>query len=187
MKKRESYRTDESIAAMFWHSCLGKLVVLIALIAVVLIVAFATRPSVEKMQRCTVDDVRQSLLLADSIKTDGLDDALNSIYFAFSSADSVDNDTLEQRFYRENRLFFNAHTFYSTTYIYNNSRAEGIRCEFGIFGIVMPLVNYKQFISREGTLRRGYDHKILEVPEPEDKYFGENPDLGGIFEYEEEY
>jgi hypothetical protein len=67
-------------------------------------------------------------------------------------------------------------------YIYNSFYIEGKRCGWGIFGLVIPTVNFNDFL-----LRMGPGFKEYKRPEPDfddsPEYLGENPDLGGVFQY----
>jgi hypothetical protein len=73
--------------------------------------------------------------------------------------------------------------------IYNSFQVGGERCGIGFFGLVFPTVNFNKYIIHDGPLRGEYSKPITPVPVDttnQEGAFGENPDLGGIFRYENE-
>jgi hypothetical protein len=46
--------------------------------------------------------------------------------------------------------------------LHNNFKPEGIRAGIGIFGIVIPTVNFNDFLFRIGPMHRGYEQKIIQ-------------------------
>ena len=91
---RGNYRTHESLMHEFWHSCLGKLVFLAAIIGVILIIAALTVPDEKTMKEEMTDNIRQCIEANDSIKTDWIDDAINNIGYIFTHADSIPNQEI---------------------------------------------------------------------------------------------
>ena len=85
-----------------------------------------------------------------------------------------------------NRLEYYDHTLFSTIRLYNNYRIEGVRCAVGIFGMVIPTANFNDFLLRVGPVRKDYNQPVVTNPGGDEEYFGENPDLGGVFRYEGE-
>ena len=185
---RGSYRKQESLIKEFSNSCLGRAIIGVAIMIVLAIVALITNPSAETMQAEMRDNIRQCIQENDSIQTDWIDDAVNNAGYIFTSADSVNTPEqldLLDLFDRYNRLECYNHSLFSTMHIYNSFYIQGKRCGIGIFGIVIPTVNFSDFLLREGTMRKDYNQLIINttiVPE-DDGYLGENPDLGGVFEY----
>jgi hypothetical protein len=59
---------------------------------------------------------------------------------------------------------------------------EGVRCAIGVFGIVIPTANFNDFLLRVGPMRKEYNTPAINTSVDEE-YFGENPDLGGVFQY----
>jgi hypothetical protein len=89
-------------------------------------------------------------------------------------------------FFDHNQLMYSNHTLFSTMRLYNSFQVQGIRCGIGIFGLVIPTVNFNDFILRSGPLRREYNQPVIHNDLGDDTYMGENPDLGGAFHYEGE-
>ena len=185
---RGSYRKKESIFTEFFHSCLGRAVIGLVIIANMFILAVITCPSEETMYNETRDNIRQCIEASDSLQIDGLDETLNNISYIFTSADTAFHDAeIMKSFDKHNRLEYNNHTFFSTMRLYNNFRVEGIRCAIGVFGLVIPTANFNDFLLRVGPMRKEYNTPAINNPNAaDDEYYGENPDLGGVFQYDGE-
>jgi len=174
---RGSYKKQETLLQMFWHSCLGKLVVLLAIIGVLLLIAHFTIPSEDKMRTEMIDNIRQCIEANDSIQTDDLDDFVANIGYIFTHADSTVNVEIMSRFNKYNRLKYYKHTFHSSMHVLNNFRPEGIRCGIGVFGLVIPTINFNDLLLRDGPLRKDYGKKLIENMYVPDDYIGDNPNL----------
>lgn len=183
---RGSYRTKNSTVGQMRHSCLGRLIILAVILAILGLIAFITRPSEQVMREKTIDNIRQWIEQRDSTETDDIDDFVANIGYIFTSADSTVNTERMAQFNKHNRLKYYEHAFFSTVYIYNNYRIEPERCGIGIFGMVIPTVNFNDFMLSNDTLRRDYNQKLVDPTIGQEEYFGENPDLGGVFQYEGE-
>ncbi len=173
---RGAYRTKESLFSMFYHTCMGKLVILAAILGCVGLVAHLTRPSEKKMRAEMIDNIRQCIEKPDSIYTDAIDDVVANVGYIFTSADSVVDKELMDNFNKHNRLEYYKRTFYSSMHVYNNFHTEGLRCGIGIFGIVIPTLNFNDLLLRVGPVRRDYDQKPIDS-DGDSEYFGETPDL----------
>jgi hypothetical protein len=69
------------------------------------------------------------------------------------------------------------HTLFTTCYIVNNVHPEGLREGFGILGIVIPILNYEDFVMTEGNVRGKNQDRIIKdegIPEMD---LGDNPML----------
>ena len=164
---------------MFVHSCFGKLVILIAFILLGLFVALLTVPSDKKMTEEMTDNIRQCIQASDSVQQDKIDETVNNFFNIFTTADTTANDKeIIDLFNKYNRLAIYRHTLYSTAYIHNNFKPEGTRVGFGIFGIVIPTVNFNDFLLRTGPIRRDYNQKLGGHTYSNDEDYGSNPDLG---------
>jgi hypothetical protein len=172
----QNYRTQESMSSMFLNSCLGKIVILLVILGIVALAAHLTRPSEETMRTEILDDIRQCIESPDSVSTDWLDDAVANVGYAFTNADSVVNYELLATFNRYNRLVYYKHPLYSSMHVFNNFHSEGIRCGIGIFGLVIPTINFNDLLLRVGPIRKDYNNKILEDT-GDTEYFGSTPDL----------
>ena len=179
-QNKKSFRTNESLFHSFLHSCLGKIIILAGIIAVLLLIAHITVPGREEMTEETEDNIRQCIMANDSLPTDKIDDFINNIGYTFTHADSTFDVEIWRTFNKYNRLEYHEHPFYSTMHIHNNFRPEGTRVSIGIFGLVIPTVNYNDFLLRVGPIHKGYDRVLIKNTYIEEEYFGENP---GIKEY----
>ena len=169
-----NYRTKETLFGMFYHSCLGKIILLLLFLGLLSVIAFFTRPD-EKTVRAEMDDnIRQCIMSPDSLHNDWMDDAVANIGYIFTTADSTVDHELLRNFQKYNRLEYYEHPLYSTMYVYNNFHIEGIRCGIGVLGLVIPTVNFNDLILREGPIRKDYNHPLIEVNT--DEYLGSNPD-----------
>lgn len=174
---KNSYRTQQSVAQEFYHSCLGRIVILIAILLVLFVVAVITVPSEAKMQSEMMDDILECIHDNDSIKGDGIDDTIANFGRIFSEADSTEADKeLLEAFNKYNKLEIYRHSFYSTARLRNNLSAEGIRVGIGIFGFVIPTVKYSDIILFVSTFKN-YNKERLIDPPSQDEYVGENPNI----------
>ncbi len=181
---RGGYRKKESLFSMFWHSCLGKTVFMGLIFLLLLVLALVMNPSEKYMREEMYDNIRQCIERPDSVQTDKIDDALSNIGYIFTKADGKVNKELWTNFTTNNRLEYFNHTFFSTMHVFNNFRLDGIRCAIGVFGIVIPTINFNDLLLRDGPLREDYEDRPVQI-EAEDLYFGETPDL--IFKEENYY
>lgn len=174
---KNSYRTQQSVAQEFYHSCLGRIVILIAILLVLFVIAVITVPSEAKMQSEMMDDILECIHDNDSIKGDGIDDTIANFGRIFSEADSTEADKeLLEAFNKYNKLEIYRHSFYSTARLRNNLSAEGIRVGIGIFGFVIPTVKYSDIILFVSTFKN-YNKERLIDPPSQDEYVGENPNI----------
>jgi hypothetical protein len=159
---RDNYKTKESFAQMFYHSCLGKFVIVAAVLLVLLIIAFFTAPKESVMADEMMDNIVQCIAENDSIKTDDLDDTVNNIGFIFTTADPAAVDTsLINAFYKYNRLECKRHAFHTTARVFNNFRPDGHLAGIGIFGIIIPTVHFSDLILRVDPIHKGYGNKLI--------------------------
>jgi len=174
---RGNYRKDEGLVHSFSHSCLGKLIIAAGVTAVLLFLAHISVPDEQTMTDEMNDNIRQCIMANDSIKTDWIDDAINNIGYTFTHADSTFDESIWETFNKYNRLEYHKHAFYSTMRLHNNFRPEGTRVGIGIYGLVIPTVNFNDFLLRVGPMHKGYDKRIIQNIYYEDEYFGENPNI----------
>ena len=156
---RGSYRTNESIAQQFLNSCLGRLAVLGVVLGALLIVAALTIPDDEDMTVEMEDNIRQCIATNDSIKTDGIDNAINNVGYVFTHADIDDTESMEL-FHKYNTMEIKRGRFCSKAVLRNNIRPEGTTIGIGILGMVVPTLNYNDFLLRTGPMHKGYDQEI---------------------------
>ena len=175
---RANYRTNESLGKMFLHSCLGKLTILAGIIIILLIIAFLTKPSEQEMRDEMNDNIMQCMEMNDSIRGDQIDDFVHNIGFIFTTADST-KVGLEWReaFDKYNHVEIYRHTFFTTAYVYNNILTEGARVGIGAFGVVVPTMNFNDFLLRVGPMHKGYDQKLIRTTIIPDNDLGSNPNI----------
>lgn len=174
---RNSYRTQQSVAQEFYHSCLGKIIILLVFLGILFVIAVMTVPSDEKMQAEMMDNIRECIQENDSIKGDGIDDAVANFSRIFTEADTTFNDKeAMEAFHKYNKLEIYRHSFYSTARLRNNLSAEGIRVGIGIFNMVIPTVKYSDIILFVSSIKNYNKERLIE-PAPQDEYVGENPNI----------
>ena len=162
-----NYRTNESVGKMFLHSCLGRLIIFAAIIVVLLIIAYLTKPTDQEMR----DEMN------DSIRGDQIDDFVHNIGFIFTTADSTKvGKEWREVFDKYNRLEIYNHAFFRTAYVYNNVKTEGTRVGFGLFGAVIPTANFNDFLLRVGPMRKSYNQKLINTTII-DADLGTNPNI----------
>ena len=66
-------------------------------------------------------------------------------------------------------------------YIISNFNSRGARAAVGIFGLVIPTVNFNDFVLRNGPIRKEYNQRIIKQTITSDTYMGDNPDLGNTY------
>lgn len=173
---RGDYRKQPSTLSLFFRSCLGKIVILLGIVVILMIVANLTRPDEQTMNDEMYDNVRQWIESTDSLDTDWMDDAVTNLNYTFTHAGPEPNKELMKNFTDHNRLSPHIHAFYSTMHIYNTFLSEGERCGFGIFGMVIPTVNFNKYLMHEEPMRGDYNQPLVD-PNGQNEYLGENPGL----------
>ncbi|MBQ9230049.1 MAG: hypothetical protein IJ190_02600 [Prevotella sp.] len=156
---------------------MGKIIILLVFLGILFVIAVMTVPSDGKMQTEMMDNIRECIQENDSIKGDGIDDAVANFSRIFTEADSTFNDKeAMEAFHKYNKLEIYRHSFYSTARLRNNLSAEGIRVGIGIFNLVIPTVKYSDIILFVSTIKN-YNKERLIDPMPQDEYVGENPNI----------
>ena len=174
---RNTYK-KESLFQAFYHSCLGKLVIIGVVALALLITAIMTVPTNEVMTAEMEDNIRQCIQANDSISGDLIDDVVNNANNMFTVADSTqDNKELMALYHKYNTLTIERHALYSLAILRNNFRPDGVRAGIGIFGLVIPTVYYSDLLLRTGVVRRDYNQKLLQDVPIDDQDLGENPNL----------
>jgi hypothetical protein len=162
----------------FTHSCLGKLLVMTGILIVLLIVAYFTAPTEKEMRDEINDDVMQCLEMNDSIRGDRIDDYVNNIGFIFTTADSTkEGQEWREIFDKYNHIEIYRHAFFTTAYVYNNILTEGSRVGIGAFGVVVPTMNFNDFLLRVGPMHKGYNQKLIQTGTIPDTDLGTNPNI----------
>ena len=173
-----NYRTNESFIQEFTRSCLGRIIIATVIILAALLMAYFTAPKESDMDAEMNDNLMQCLEVNDGVKGDVVDDYVHNLTFIFTTADTtvIDRDKLET-YEKHNRLESYRHTFYSTSYIYNNMHPEGTRVGVGFFGIIIPTVFYEDILLEVGPVHKGYEQKLNQAPIVDDTDLGETPNI----------
>ncbi len=173
-----NFRKQESVLNEFRHSCLGRIIICASIVAVLLVIAALTNPSSKRLEAATKDNIRQSIESNDSINVDWTDVLVSCIGNTFSSADGPVNRERWDWFFKRsrNRVSFTDHTFYSTVEIINGTMIEPEVCSIGIFGMVIPIVNFNRFLLRDEPLQDKPGKKLIDGGDNEE-YLGETPEL----------
>lgn len=172
----------ETLAAEIKKSCLAKVIMLVAVMLLLMLTAKLTIPSDEQMMYGTLDGVCQCIQDSHGVPGDKSDDIVrNGIATVSHETDSAKKDTILADFKKFNRVEIYHHTFFSTAYIISNFNSHGARAAVGIFGLVIPTVNFNDFVLRNGPIRKEYNQRIIKQTITSDTYMGDNPDLGNTY------
>lgn len=172
----------ETLAAEIKKSCLAKVIMLVAVMLLLMLSAKLTIPSDEQMMYGTLDGVCQCIQDSHGVPGDKSDDIVrNGIATVSHETDSAKKDTILADFNKFNRVEIYHHTFFSTAYIISNFNSRGARAAVGIFGLVIPTVNFNDFVLRNGPIRKDYNQRIIKQTITSDTYMGDNPDLGNTY------
>ena len=173
-----NYKSDDTVKDAFLHSCLGKLVILAGIVAMLLVLAYFTAPTEQEMMTEMDDNVMQCLEENDSIRGDVIYDYVNNLGSVFTAADTTQIVPDLIKAYRKlNRMEVYHHSLYSTAYIFNNMHPEGVRIGFGAFGIIVPTVTYKDLLLDVGPMHKGYNQKIIQTGVIPDTDLGSTPNI----------
>ena len=170
---RGNYKKEDSLFSMFWHSCLGKFIILGTIIGIIALIAALTCPSEKYMREEMNDNIRQCLERSDSIYLDGIDNMLANIGYIFSKAESEKETDITRLFKKHNHLEYANHGVFATMQVINNFHYEGITCGIGIFGIVIPTINFKDLVLRNTPVHKDYNYKPGRGIDDDDVFFGE--------------
>ena len=155
---------------------------LVAVILLLLLAAKMTIPSDEQMMYGTLDGVCQCIQKSHGVPGDKSDDIVrNTIASVSHETDTLKKDTILADFKKFNRIEIYHHTFFSTAYIISNFNSRGARAAIGLFGMVIPTVNFNDFVLRNGPIRKEYNQRIIRQTITSDTYLGDNPDLGNTY------
>lgn len=179
MKKK-----NDSFIYLFTHSCLGRLIITAAILALLSVIAYLTCPTEERMRAEMDDNIKQCIEERDSVSSDWTETIVKNTRYMFTKADSVLTHPDDLRiFYEFNALTCYDHALFSTMYIHNSFHINGKRCAIGMFGLVIPTVDFNDFLLREGPMFKEYKRPAPDLSGGTEEFFGDNPDLGGVFEY----
>ena len=171
-----SYKQNESPFQAFYHSCLGKIIILIGILILLFIVAIMTKPTQEEMEMEMVDNILQCIQANDSIQGDDIDDQVNNMNSVFSRADTAKiNKELLTSLKKNNKLEIYNHSFFRTAYIINNIHPAGVRVGIGMFSVVYPTVLYKDLLLNVGPMQKKYKDGVIRTGTINNHDLGTNP------------
>ena len=174
---RGNYKTKDSVGRRLTHSCLGQIIIIAAVCCVLLILAAISVPTKETMLMVTVDNICQCIQSNDSVRTDKVDTMVDNVGFTFTRVDSTFDVKDLETFNKYNRIEQYQHTFYATTYVFNNVHSEGKMAGLGIFGMVFSTVNYKDLLMYVDKMRGDFNERIYKDAYKDDDNLGDNPAL----------
>ena len=170
------FKKTESPFQAFYHSCLGKLIILGGILILLFIVALMTKPTQEEMEMEMVDNILQCIEANDSIQGDDIDDQVNNLNSMFTRADTAKiNKDLLKSLKKNNRLEIYNHSFFRTAYIINNIYPQGTRVGVGMFGVVYPTVIYKDLLLNVGPMQKDYKDGVIRSTVIKTHDLGTNP------------
>ena len=171
-----NFKKNESPIQAFYHSCLGKIAILIGILILLFIVAIMTKPTQEEMEMEMVDNILQCIQANDSIQGDDIDDQVNNMNSVFSRADTAKiNKELLTSLKKNNKLEFYNHSFFRTAYIINNIHPAGVRVGVGMFSVVYPTVLYKDLLLNVGPMQKKYKDGVIRTGTINNHDLGTNP------------
>lgn len=173
-----SYKKQETAAEAFYHSCLGKLVILAAVLGILFILGVMTKPTNDEMEMEMVDNILQCIDANDSIRGDKIDDYVNNMSNVFSKVDTAQvNKDLRISLNKNNRMEIYNHSWFRTAYIFNNIHPEGVRVGWGMFGVVYPTVTYEDLLLNVGPMQKKYNDGIIRSTVIDTHDMGTNPNI----------
>ncbi len=173
-----SYKKQETAAEAFYHSCLGKLVILAAVLGILFILGVMTKPTNDEMEMEMVDNILQCIDANDSIRGDKIDDHVNNMSNVFSKVDTAQvNKDLRISLNKNNRMEIYNHSWFRTAYIFNNIHPEGVRVGWGMFGVVYPTVTYEDLLLNVGPMQKKYNDGIIRSTVIDTHDMGTNPNI----------
>ena len=174
---RDTYK-QETLFQSFYRSCMGKIIIIAAILLFLFVAAVITRPDGEAVILGADENVQQCIQDNDSTKNDELDEFFANIVRTFTEADStLTNQEAYRAFHKYNQIELYEHPAFSTVYVRNNLHPQGVRISIGIFNTIVSTVNYSDLMLDLGPARGKYNEHLAPVAVPEDDYEGENPNL----------
>lgn len=172
------FKKQETVGQAFSHSCLGRLVIMAAIMLAIVALAIMSKPSEKEMEKETIDNIMQCIQANDSIRGDKIDDTVNNLTNAFTKADTTKvNIELRKAYFQHNRIEVYNHIGLRTAYVFNNVHPEGVRVGFGIFGLVFPTVTYEDLLLNVDPIQREYKDGVIQVGEVPAQDLGSNPNI----------
>lgn len=176
MYRSDNFKKKETMSQAFYHSCLGKIIILTVFTIVLLLVAMITKPSKKTMIAETTDGILECIENNDSIKGDKIDDYMANLAHVFTTADTTKiNKDLLAGLKKYNRMDIHTHTFFRTAYIHNNLHPQGVRVAWGAFGLVFPTVTYSDLLLYIGKMHGDFNKANIRRGNIDNFDLGKNP------------
>lgn len=173
-----NYKRQETATEAFYHSCLGKLIILAGVLGILFILGIMTKPTREEMEKEMVDNILQCIAANDSIRGDKIDDQVNNLAYVFSKVDTAEvNKDLRVSLNKNNRMEIYNHSWFRTAYIHNNIHPGGVRIGWGLFGIVYPTVTYDDLLLNVGPMQKKYKDGVIRSTIINSHDLGTNPNV----------
>ena len=173
---RDVYK-QETLFQSFYHSCMGKIIIIAVIMLILFVSAVMTRPSDEAVLKGADENVQECIQDNDSTKNDELDEFFANIVRTFATCDTTLTDKeMYAAFKKYNQLEIYQHDAFTTAYVRNNLHPQGVRIAIGIYGTIVSTVCYKDLLLDLGPVRGGYNERLVPLP-TNDEYTGENPNL----------
>lgn len=177
----EQFNSDtykkETLFEEFYHSCLGKIIILAVVAVALFIIALFLQPDKEMVRMEAKANIHQCLQDNYESKDDELDEFFHNVSRTFTLTDTtLTNKDVYEAFKRYNTLEVYSHSGYTTAYLHNAFNPGGTRIAIGIFGMVISTISYNDMVLDLGPARGKYNEKLIE-PSLNDMEMGENPAL----------
>ena len=174
---RDTYK-QETLFQSFYHSCMGKIIIIAALLLILFVSAVLTRPTEEAVYLATYDNIQECLQDNDSTKNDDLDEFFANVMRTFTTADTtLTNRELQKALLKYNRLEVYQHPAFITAYVRNNLNPQGVRVAIGVYGTIISTVCFSDLLLNLGPARGNYNQNLTPVAVPEEDYEPEMPNL----------
>ena len=174
---RGNYK-KQTMTQQFYHSCLGKVIILIGAAIVLTIAGAFSIPSDSMMKWQTEDNNRECIQDNDSIRGDKIDEMVGNLRRIFTHADTTGFDReVWDTYHKLNRVEVHRHSVFATSRVYNNIHPSGVRVAIGIWGIVIPTVYYSDLLLNDGPVRGKANERLIQDTFVNDDYIGDNPNL----------
>jgi len=174
---RDTYK-KETLFQEFYHSCLGKIIILAGIALVLFVIAVLTVPADQRMQVAMMDNIHQCLQDNNGPTNDNLDESFANIARTLTDADTTQTNLETLKAFREyNTLEVFDHTAYKTVRLHNARNPQGIRIGIGIFGLVISTLCFDDLVLDIGPAHGEYNKKLLDPAPITDDGLGENPHL----------
>ena len=175
---RDTYKKD-TIFQEFYHSCMGKIIILAGIAFILFLIGIITLPSESQIQAEVYDNIHQCLQDNENEKNDELDEDFANVVRTFTVADTTLTNRDALKWYKKyNTVAVYDHTSFATAYIHNTIYPQGVRVGIAVFGMVISTINYEDLILDVGPARGRFQEKLYPSSTSSDTTtFGENPHL----------